>query len=88
MTWVRRTKEVEVEIELDDVVEYIEDCDDSDLKDVVLAINKSRGIDIKSSDSVYEEVLSSDSWESRDKIAFLKTIFDKMSLDEMKRRLS
>ena len=87
MTWVRRTKEVDVEIELDDVVAYIEDCDDDDLQELVLTIERERGIDMTAPDPIFDQVLKSDSWESRDKIAFLKTIFEKMSLDEMKRKL-
>jgi len=80
--------DVDVDIEFDDVISFIEECNEREAKDILIAVaeNHKMTADI-TIDPVYDEVLSSDSWESRDKIAFLKTIFEKMSLDEMKRRL-
>jgi hypothetical protein len=86
MSYTTITKRVEVELDLDDVLEFIEDTDKDDINQILKAIRKDHPLTTME-DPVFEEVLKSDSWESRDKIAFLKTIFDNMSLEEMKNKL-
>jgi len=80
--------DVDVDIEFDDVISFIENCNEREAKDILIAVadNHKMTADI-AIDPIYDEVLSSDSWESRDKIAFLKTIFDKTSLEEFKNKL-
>lgn len=87
MTYV--TVEKTIEIYLEDVVGFIEECDDfEDIVEIVEKIKECHGIDVAEPDPLFDEILKSDSYESRDKIAFLKTIFNKMDLEEMKKRLS
>jgi len=82
------SKDKSVEIELEDVLDFIEFCDNDEAFKIVQAIEDNPDLNIVPiKDPIYEEVLSSDSWESRDKIAFLKTIFEKTSLEEFKNKL-
>lgn len=78
---ISKTVEVEVDIEFDDIVEFIK-------KDGLDSAEKQLLLSYIIPDEIYSQVLQADDIEGREKIKFIKEIFNNFTLDELKIRLS